>query len=60
MDATGIARLASDMKTMQLQSEMSVRVLKMTMDVAAQEGEELVEMIDSILTGAGQNIDISI
>jgi len=37
---------------------MSIRTMKMTMDIAKQAGEELVDMIDSILTGCGQNIDV--
>ena len=58
MDSFGIGRLATEMNTIQLQSEMSIRTMKMTMDIAKQAGEELVDMIDSILTGCGQNIDV--
>ena len=57
MDSLGIARMATDTKTMLLQAEMSTRTMKMAMDMAKQEGEELVDMIDSILTGTGLYID---
>jgi len=49
--------MATDTKTMLLQAEMSTRTMKMAMDMAKQEGEELVDMIDSILTGTGLYID---
>ena len=57
MDSLGIARMATDMKTIMLQSEMSIRTMKMAMDMAEQAGDELVDMIDSILTGTGLYVD---
>jgi len=49
--------MATDMKTIMLQSEMSIRTMKMAMDMAEQAGDELVDMIDSILTGTGLYVD---
>ena len=57
---TGIAEIASDMKTTRIRTEAAMKVLKISMDVAEQESVGLMKMIDSIITGVGQNCDISI
>ena len=58
MDQMGIASVATNMKSAQLQAEVGLRVMKMTMDISEQEGACLMEMIDAAMTGIGQNLDI--
>jgi len=59
MDMVGIAKMATNMKTMNLRNEATLKVLKIAMDTAEQEGEGLMKMIDSMLTGVGRNFDMS-
>ena len=56
----GIAQTASDMKTTHLRTEAAMKVLKTSIDVMEQEGAALIKMIDSIMTGVGQNYDMSV
>ena len=49
MDLSRIAGIASDMKAAQIQTEVSVRVLKMANDIAKVEGAELLGMMDAEL-----------
>ena len=58
MDITGVARIATDMKTAHLHTEIALRVMKMSMEQAEQGAEGLLKMIDASLTGIGQNIDV--
>jgi len=60
MDIMGIASVAQDMKTVQMQAEVGLRVMKMAMDTAEQEGAAFIEMLDAALTGVGQNLDVSV
>jgi len=55
----GVAQVASNMKTISLRTEASLKVMKMAMDVVENEGAGLMKMIDSALTGLGQKLDIS-
>ena len=59
MDDMGIAGVAMDMSAIRLQSEISVRVMKMAIDSTAQVADELVDLLAS-MPGAGENIDISV
>ena len=59
MDMVGIAKMATNMKTMNLRNEATLKVLKIAMDTAEQEGEGLMKMIDAMLTGVGRNFDMS-
>jgi len=54
----GVAQVATNMKTMSLHTEASLKVMKMAMNVAEQEGASLMKMIDTALTGLGQNLDM--
>ena len=58
MDIMSIASVATDMKAAQFQSEVSVKVLKMTNDITEQIGSGLVEMMAS-MTGSGRYVDIT-
>ena len=56
----GIAQVATNIKTMSLLTEASLKVMKMAMNVAEQEGVGFMKILDSALTGVGQNLDISV
>jgi len=60
MDIMGIASVAQDMKAAQVQAEVGLKVMKMAMNTAEQEGEAFIEMLDAALTGVGQNLDVSV
>ena len=55
----GIADVAMEMNAIRLQSEVSMRVTKMAMDITQQLNEEMLSLM-SDLTGVGQNIDVSV
>ena len=55
----GIAEAVTDMKSAQFQSEVSMRVLKMSNEAIEHESGELVKMMAAV-TGIGHNIDILI
>ena len=57
MDVMGIATVATNMKRTQLQTEAGLKVMKIAMDTTKMEGEPLIEMIDSAITGVGQTYD---
>jgi len=59
MDDMGIAGVAMDMSAIRLQTEVSLRVMKMANDITEQITDELVALMAS-MTGSGQNIDISV
>ena len=56
----GIANIAIGMKTTQINTEAAMKVLKMSMDTAKQEGAGLMKMIDAMLTGVGRNLDTTV
>jgi len=60
MDIMGIASVAQDMKATQLQAEVGLRVMKMAMNTAEQEGEAFIEMLDAAITGVGTNLDVTV
>ena len=60
MSITGIAQAATNINAINFRTEASLKVMKMAMDTAEQEGDALMKMIDSVLTGVGQNLDISV
>ena len=60
MDVVGIANVAQDMKAAQIKAEVGLKVMKMAMDTAEQEGAAFIEMLDAALTGVGQNLDVSV
>ena len=55
----GIADVAMEMNAIKLQSEVSMRVTKMAMDITQQLNEEMLNLMSG-LTGVGQNIDVSV
>ena len=57
MDVMSIASVATNMKRTQLQTEAGLKVMKIAMDTTKMEGEQLIEMIDSAITGVGQTYD---
>jgi len=59
MDDMGIAGVAMDMSAIRLQSEISMRVMKMALDVTDQVADELTDLMAE-MTGAGANIDVSV
>jgi len=59
MNTMGIAKAATDMNAMNVRTEASMKVMKLAMDTVEQEGEGLMKIIDSMLTGLGQKFDIS-
>ena len=58
MDDLGISNIAMNMSAIRLQSEVSMRVMKMTMDTTEMLNDEMLDILAS-LTGSGQNIDVS-
>jgi len=59
MDDMGIAGVASGMSAIRLQSEVSMRVMKMALDVTDQFSDVLINMMAD-MTGVGQNIDVTV
>ena len=59
MDDFGISNLAMDMSTVKLQTEMSMKVMKMANDMTEQLNSEMIEMMAD-MTGAGHNLDVSV
>ena len=55
----GIADVAMETNAIRLQSEVSMRVTKMAMDMTEQLDEAMLGLM-SELTGVGQNIDVSV
>ncbi len=57
-----IAAMAMGMKQMELQTQVSVSVLKNVKEMAEVQGEAISEMIESVPhpEGIGQHIDISL
>ena len=60
MDSMGIAGVANNMKTMQLQAETALRVMKMAMNITEDAGAALMKMMDAAITGVGQNVDMTV
>jgi len=58
MDDFGISSMAMDMSAIRLQSEVSMRVMKMTLDTTELLNAEMLEILAS-MTGSGQNIDVT-
>jgi len=58
MDVMSIASTATNMKTAYIQSEVSFKVMKMTLDISKQESAALMEIMDAAMTGIGENIDM--
>jgi len=58
MDSMGIASTAMNMKMAYVQTEVSFRVMKMTLDISKQACSAVVEMMDAAITGVGENFDI--
>ena len=59
MDDLGISNIAMNMSAIRLQSEVSMRVMKMAMDTTEMLNDEMLDILASV-TGAGQNIDVSV
>jgi len=59
MDDLGISDIAMNMSAIRLQSEVSMRVMKMTIDTTELLNAEMLDILAS-MTGAGQNIDVSV
>jgi len=60
MDTIGIANMATNVKMLHVQTEVAFKAIKMTMDMAEQEGAGLMKMLDAAMTGLGQNIDMAV
>ena len=60
MDVSGISSASSNMSAAGLQYMASLKVMDMAQDVFKDVAAELIDGMDAIITGLGQNIDLSI
>ena len=60
MNISGIASATSNMSAAGVQYMASLKVLDMAQDVFKEAAAELIDAMDAIITGLGQNIDIRV
>lgn len=60
MDVSGISSASSNMSAAGLQYMASVKVMDMAQDVYKDAADELINEMNTIITGLGQNIDLSV
>ena len=60
MDISGIASSASAMDSAGIQYMASLKVMKMAQGIVEEAAAELIDAMNAIITGLGQNIDITV
>ena len=60
MDISGVASAASNMSAAGVQYMASLKVMDMAQNVMEEAAAELIDSMNAIITGLGQNIDISV
>ena len=60
MDISGISSAASNMSAAGVQYMASLKVMDMAQSVVEEAAAELIDAMNAIITGLGQNVDISV
>ena len=60
MDISGIASSASNMSAAGVQYMASLKVMDMAQSIVEEAAAELIDSMNAMITGLGQNIDITV